>query len=46
MVATWTFNPNLNIQAGYAHMWYGEVGEAITNRDAAHFYYVQTTLQY
>ena len=45
-VATYTINPNFNVQGGYAHFWYGEVGERVTGRDDADFFYLQTTFNY
>lgn len=46
VIATYTFNPSFNIQGGYAHFWYGDVGEAITGRNDADFFYLQTTFNY
>ncbi len=45
-IATYTFNPNLNVQAGYAHFWYGNVGQVITGQNDADFVYLMTTFNY
>ena len=45
-IATYAFNPNLSVQGGWARFWYGEVGEAITGRDAADVAYLMTTFNY
>lgn len=47
MIATYTFNPNFNIQAGYSWFWYGSfVGTNIPPRNTATQFYVQTTLRF
>lgn len=46
LVGTYTFNPNFNVQAGWAKFWYGSYVEKALPRDDADFFYVQTTLNY
>ncbi|HEX6985180.1 MAG TPA: alginate export family protein, partial [Planctomycetaceae bacterium] len=46
LVATYAVNPNFNVQAGWAHFWYGEYVEQTLPRDDADFFYLQTTFNY
>lgn len=46
LVATYAINPNLSVQGGYAHFWYGDVGKAITGENDADFIYLMTTFNY
>lgn len=46
VIATYAVNHNLNVQAGYARFWYGNAGKAITGRNDADFFYLQTTFNY
>lgn len=47
MIATYTFNPNFNIQAGYSWFWYGSfAGTNIPPLNTATQFYVQTTLRF
>lgn len=46
LVATYTLNPNFNVQAGWAKFWYGSYVERALPRDDAEFFYVQTTFNY
>lgn len=46
LVATYNVNSNFNVQAGYAHFWYGNVGKAITGKNDADFFYFMTTFNY
>ena len=46
LVATYTFNPNFNVQVGYMWFWYGTFVENNFPREKAEQLYVQTTLSY
>lgn len=47
MIATYNFNPNFNIQAGYSWFWYGSfVGTNIPPRNTARQFYLQTTVRF
>jgi hypothetical protein len=46
LVATYTFNPNLSVQGGYCHFWYGRAGRAVTGTNDADFFYMMTTFNY
>lgn len=48
LIATYTYNPNFDIQAGYSWSWYGQRVTSTTGaptQDATQFY-IQTTLRY
>lgn len=45
MIATYKFNPNLQVQAGYSWFWYGDaVNTTALNRPDAKQFYLMTTL--
>ena len=46
LVATYTFNPNFNVQVAWFHFWYGEFINRTAPRGPASMFYVQTTLNY
>lgn len=46
VVATYTFNPNFNVQVGYLYFWYGPMVENNSPRGNAGQLYVQTTFSY
>jgi hypothetical protein len=45
-VATYTFNPNFNVQAGYLYFWYGPMVENNSPRANAAQFYLMTTFSY
>lgn len=47
LIATYTYNPNFDIQAGYSWFWYGSrITNTALNRDDATQFYIQTSLRY
>lgn len=46
LLATWTFNPNLSVEAGYFWFWNGTYLQRAAPRDHAQMFYLQTTLKY
>jgi hypothetical protein len=46
LVGTYTFNPNLSVQLGYATFWYGDAITRTAPRGDAEFFYAMTTLNY
>lgn len=46
LVGTYTFNPNLSVQLGYAKFWYGDAITRTAPRGDAELFYAMTTLNY
>ena len=46
LVGTYTFNPNLSLQLGYAKFWYGDAINRTAPRGDAELFYAMTTLNY
>jgi hypothetical protein len=46
LLATYTFNPNFNLQVGYSWFWYGAFVENNSPRGTAEQLYIQTTMRY